>query len=624
MPQIEVPGVGTVFADGFAEESTMQRILNVLQASDNANSPEAMQRLAGAAQSASVSTRRASQQLDGLGSDANAAGGAISGLSASADNYNRRMMGATRGAEQLVRTLGESPYSITKAVVENVSKAGGALFNMLGDKAGPLGKALGFAGETATMLGSFIAGQLIGELEKTNNAFINVQKNGALLGGSLLNLRIVSATAGLTMEQFSGVVSKAGGSLAMFGGTTTEGAREFARANQNFVLRYQDTMLRLGIGFEEMGIRTAEFMEAMVLAGQNMYEMGYNTDDVADATATLAMQQKQLAAFNGTTIEQEKERQRLARRDAQLNIAMSGLNAQQQESIRQLTGAFPELQQFIKETVAFGGPISKDALMQQSLMGSTTDAIQATLNQIQSGVDPEGAIGALARMRETSGAIADELANQREIGLLAIAGSTNNLVQMAAENFQVNLERSGKLSAGVFEQIQSDFTAVQSATDAATTAVVNMTKSMQMFSVAVSGAIVQLLGNDTFMKLVSLPTDVIADIAMAISPAATTADLTGASAAQTGEVVANRAQMRQGLMQELVDLLTSDAQTSAAEAADAGPVPEAGYGAGDITVGPGGAATINLSEVDRDLLRKNNDGMDKLNRGMDKLTVATG
>ena len=134
-------------------------------------------------------------------------------------------------------------------------------------------------------------------------------------------------------------------------------------------------------------------------------------------------------------------------------------------------------------------------------------------------------------MRETSGAIADELANQREIGLLAIAGSTNNLVQMAAENFQVNLERSGKLSAGVFEMIQQDFNAVQSATDAATTAVVNMTKSMQMFSVAVSGAIVQLLGNDTFMKLVSLPTDVIADIAMAISPAATTADLTGASAA---------------------------------------------------------------------------------------------
>ena len=597
MPQIEVPGVGTVFADGFAEESTMQRILNVLQASDNANSPEAMQRLAGAAQSASVSTRRASQQLDGLGSDANAASGAIGGLSASADNYNRRMATSSRNAEQLVRTLGESPYAITKTVVETMGQGIGSLFNAIGGAGGKAAAALGMVGETATMFGSFIAGQLIGELEKTNNAFINVQKNGALLGGSLLNLRILSSTAGLTMEQFSGVVAKAGGSLAMFGGTTTEGAREFARANQNFVLRYQDTMLRLGIGFEEMGIRTAEFMEAMVLAGQNMYEMGYNTDDVADATATLAMQQKQLAAFNGTTIEQEKERQRLARRDAQLNIAMSGLNAEQQESIRQLTGAFPELQQFIKETVAFGGPISKDALMQQSLMGSTTDAIQATLNQIQSGVDPEGAIGALARMRETSGAIADELANQREIGLLAIAGSTNNLVQMAAENFQTNLERSGKLSAGVFEQIQSDFTAVQSATDAATTAVVNMTKSMQMFSVAVSGAIVTLLGNDTFMKLVSLPTDAIADIAMAISPAATTADLTGASAAQTGEVVANM--NPPGLAQAIAQATEAFGLQPEATATDA--VDTATNTGAGTTVGPGMAATLDMSVLQGEL-----------------------
>ena len=597
LPQIEVPGVGTVFTDGFAEEATMQRILNVLQASDNANSPEAMQRLAGAAQSASVSTRRASQQLDGLGSDANAASGAIGGLSASADSYNRRMATSSRNAEQLVRTLGESPYAITKTVVETMGQGIGSLFNAIGGAGGKAAAALGMVGETATMFGSFIAGQLIGELEKTNNAFINVQKNGALLGGSLLNLRILSSTAGLTMEQFSGVVAKAGGSLAMFGGTTTEGAREFARANQNFVLRYQDTMLRLGIGFEEMGIRTAEFMEAMVLAGQNMYEMGYNTDDVADATATLAMQQKQLAAFNGTTIEQEKERQRLARRDAQLNIAMSGLNAEQQESIRQLTGAFPELQQFIKETVAFGGPISKDALMQQSLMGSTTDAIQATLAQIQNGVDPEGAIGALARMRETSGAIADELANQREIGLLAIAGSTNNLVQMAAENFQTNLERSGKLSAGVFEQIQSDFTAVQSATDAATTAVVNMTKSMQMFSVAVSGAIVTLLGNDTFMKLVSLPTDAIANIAMAISPAATTADLTGASAAQTGEVVANM--NPPGLAQAIAQATEAFGLQPEGNAADA--VDTATNTGAGTTVGPGMAATLDMSVLQGEL-----------------------
>ena len=43
-PTINVPGIGDVFADGFAEEQTMQRILQALSDGNNVNSADAQQR----------------------------------------------------------------------------------------------------------------------------------------------------------------------------------------------------------------------------------------------------------------------------------------------------------------------------------------------------------------------------------------------------------------------------------------------------------------------------------------------------------------------------------------------------------------------------------------------------
>ena len=118
-----------------------------------------------------------------------------------------------------------------------------------------------------------------------------------------------------------------------------------------------------------------------------------------------------------------------------------------------------------------------------------------------------------------------------------------------------------------------------------------------MFSVAVSGAIVTLLGNDTFMKLVSLPTDAIANIAMAISPAATTADLTGASAAQTGEVVANM--NPPGLAQAIAQATEAFGLQPEGNAADA--VDTATNTGAGTTVGPGMAATLDMSVLQGEL-----------------------
>ena len=535
MPQIFIEGIGNVDADGFAEEVTMQRILNVLERGDSANSPQALQRLASSANSANSSIKNAgtsAQQMSANTKQASdSARSASSAYAASAREMRQAGTQFSRSIGSSMRTLADSPLQFSRVLFE----AGGELVNNLIGSAGLFGKALGGAAQGI----GFAAGLLVGEMQKMNDNFVIAQKNGALLGGSLNNLRINSAAAGLTMTQFNGILAKAGTSLSAFGGQTTEGAQEFARANRLLIQTQGDQMLRMGIGFEEMGIRTAEFMETMVMSGEAFSRQGIRTRDVTQATANLARQQKVLAAFNGTTIEQEKEKARMARQDSQLQAAMLGLGARQQEAVAQLVQQFPQLSQFIKETVAFGGPVTKEAGLQASLMGTTTDAIRKTIADIESGADVDGAVSALRTLRENDAAMQQDLANLREVAILGIAGSTNEVVKIANDNFTQQLTLTRKGQAEVIDLIAEDIQRLRAPADALTTAVTNIQKDAQALQTAISSAIASGFTGEnsimaTFLEAVQMPTRALRNLAESVNAfaGATTADQAGFSPGQ--------------------------------------------------------------------------------------------
>ena len=64
MPTIDVPGIGQVFAEGFAEEQTMQRILAALQGRDSSDG-------------ATVSTQRTQSAINQLGSTVQKTGASV-------------------------------------------------------------------------------------------------------------------------------------------------------------------------------------------------------------------------------------------------------------------------------------------------------------------------------------------------------------------------------------------------------------------------------------------------------------------------------------------------------------------------------------------------------------------
>jgi len=501
LPVIDIPGFGAVQADNFASEQTLNRLVDAVNNQTTG---------AGGIQSifASVAgdSKRTARDLQQLGQSADNTKSSMQAQSSAAETLTKRNMQVSNSFASFSRKMSsisfESPIAMLSAGVEKFT-------GLVGDNAGAItaaGAAVGaaFGGPAGLMLGGaltglavgmtqvtgVLGGVLLGDLEKMATQFGKAQQAGAVFGNSMLNFRNISSNSGLTMEQFGNVVTKNTEAVAMFGGTTSQGAQEFARANSLLIRQHGNDLQRLGVSYEEMGMRTADFMASLVEAGVPIYENGVATQDVVRRTKELAVQQKALAAINGTTIDQEKEKQRMQRKDAQMNAVLMGLNEKEREVVQQLSAQFPQATQFIKEFVAFGGPVTKEGNLQAAMMGTLTSEIGNTITAVKNGQSVPGALGALENLAASSPQIAAETRVMADMVKLSIAGSTNSVVQMAEKNFNAQFELMNKTQAGVVQNVLDtltpDLTGFKNAIDPATEAVVKFGDGFQRIQTSIS------------------------------------------------------------------------------------------------------------------------------------------
>tara|TARA_S200002703_G_C3795548_1_gene245616 strand:+ start:498 stop:2432 length:1935 start_codon:yes stop_codon:yes gene_type:complete len=487
--------------DNAATEDTLQRLVEVAQqgfgsAGNNLNAAgQAAGRLGRAA-------NKTGDQLSGTGDAANSATGSLRQATSAGIGFARSIDRSGARMAQGMRTMSSSPFMVADTMVNIMDSfkdgSGGILkglgvtaaagltgaFITAGDKmeGAATGVIAGLGMTLAPALTSMFAGMFVRVLKDTTENFTNLQKNGAILGGSLTEARLAAHGAGLTLGQFTNVMGKAGADMAMFGGQTRRGAQLFGDLNK--AVTTGDTgrqLLQLGIGFEDMGIRTAEMIAHLTESGINFENNAVAVATARDRVVELAKQQKALAAINGTTIEQEKEKQRMARKDAQLNAIMLGMGEKEREGIQQLTTQFPQFSQFIKETVAFGGPVTKGALMQQAQMGATTEALGNTIQQVLAG-GGQGAIDAFKQLQETSPALQRDLQNQAELVKLSLV-SQNEFIQTAQQNFQSQFELLAKSNARVVDSVLEDFQRMEQPTDDLTKTIVKLQSEQQALTV---------------------------------------------------------------------------------------------------------------------------------------------
>jgi hypothetical protein len=230
---------------------------------------------------------------------------------------------------------------------ESLSNNLNPLVSVTGGIVSGIGAGITYTADQAKKLMQFGVDVLSKELEKTNNAFNTIVANGAVFAGGLTAMREASVGAGLTLQQFSKVISQQSQDLAMSGMSVAEGARMVGATGRIFDQnngRIRTQLLNLGYGFEEqaeitatvMGNirRTAQSVNPALLAsetqklGENMRLVAALTGEDAKAKTKQVQEQNQIAAF------QNKLAQMGPKQAAQIDTAMAQMTAIEQKAFR--------------------------------------------------------------------------------------------------------------------------------------------------------------------------------------------------------------------------------------------------------------------------------------------------
>ena len=493
-----------------AQEETLARILAIMSSANNANSPEYQKLLAQSASAASQSIKQSGQSVKGLGLEADDAKFGVSGLGRASQGAKKYMNSFGASMTAMGNTLnGSDPYGMAQGLLNTTSQLAGSAIDGFSSALGPVGSMLGGLAKAGVGAAAALTGVFIGAMSKTTAEFNKMQAGGALFGGDLIVTRRAAHGAGVTMEQMSGIVSKAEQSLAMFGGQTSAGAREFGQANSQLIASQGDQMLRMGIGYEEMGIRTAEYMETLAMSNQRMGTFGTSAADVAAGTARLAKQQKMMSAMNGESIEAEKAKQKAVRQDAAFQATIAKMSTGQRTEMEALLKQFPHLSGAIKEAALTGEAFSAESLMAVEGAGHMGGYIMDAVKNVREGVDVGQQLsGVYERAEANADLIAQDREKAAEMASMSIFGTGNAQIEAYVGQFNQLTEASIKANTQAFTNIKTDMDTLEGSASAATNAMTDVAKEFQNAQVNVSRIFTEFLdsgGGKVMIDAVTLP-----------------------------------------------------------------------------------------------------------------------
>jgi hypothetical protein len=459
LPSIEVPGIGYIDANGFAEEQTMQRILAAIQGQDGGGGGGAgMGTLAAGANKAGSSLRSLSSsglQASGALSDAS---GAIKSSGNDIRAAQIRYARSLKDVQGMTRAAATGPLETINAMfggLKNyVSGSGGLLDQLDGNVTSALGAVVKGLFDTAALIG----GSLVGDLNAMGKEFREAQQAGALLGGDMVAFRTAAVTAGLSMTEFNSILKRQGNDFARFAGQTRVGALEFMRQNADLINTQGSDLLRLGLNFEDMGSRTAEFLGTLTLAGEGIDKFRYDTGSLSMAIRQQVVQQKALAAINGTTLEQERDKQRAARQDMVLQASLNGLNAKNKDEINNLVAAYPQIATAIKEIAVFGSVTTEAGAMQMMANQGLTNTLEPLVRSLGLAGDNMQYVGnatlqAQRLVDQNRAAIAADVDMQSQVAQLALAGGQGRFIGATTESIEKGFEYNMKVLGDVVENV---------------------------------------------------------------------------------------------------------------------------------------------------------------------------
>jgi len=496
---INIPGIGVVSANNAAQDSTLNAILGAIQAQTGTTTNVSSAGLSAANQRGS----KLAGTLGILGGSVSNTGDQIANAGESASHAANRF---TAASTEVFSSFGmlASQSTTTSGMMGSIGKGITSVTQTLAAAASGLPGIIGKGIGAGLSLASGTLGVLTGALSKNIEQYEKIQAAGGSFGYSLTKMRKISHEAGISVEMMSNIVQKTGHQLSMFGGTTERGARDFAKQNKLMQDTHGDSLLRMGIGYQEQGQLLAEFMGDVAASGANLSEL--DATQLNNSFMTLTKQQKMFAQYNGTTLEQERQKAKANKEDAQLQAALLGLTHDQRKAaeiaIGQAETMFgPQAGKAMKEMFLNNGEVFTAGSV--GLVGELGTGFNDSLRTIQSGI-MDGTMGSKIEMADAFNTLGksvgpEQLKNISELVKAGAMGASGPLIDAVTQSY-VSAERT--LNKGInetFEKIKKDTRELdENAKDPLTQNAITAAGVVKEFQTTIDKTVDKMLGSSAF------------------------------------------------------------------------------------------------------------------------------
>jgi len=361
---------------------------------------------------------------------------------------------------------------------------------ILADLAALAGSALSFAGEAGEKALKFANEILVKELAKTEKAFNATNAAGAVFAQGMTGMREASVGAGLTLQQFSNVISKQSSDLAFSGMGVAEGARRVGQVGKIFdanggYIRKQ--LQRLGFGFEEQAELTATVMANIRRTGQS-----FDTATLARETQKYAESLRLISALTGedakAKIQQVQEQNNIAAFQAKL----AEMGPAQAAQINAAMATMSELEKkAFRDRVVFNGAVidQEAAMMEASNREAAEQGKEIYLKFLSGSMD-------VRSVAEIQGKFAraniEEFKKNQAINIAGMKAGDAAITAVAQDRL-FSFQRAQRITDKGVAELISDIEGAKKPRDKLTEGFIKASTAAQKLSVALESTLLPLL-----------------------------------------------------------------------------------------------------------------------------------
>jgi lysozyme len=376
-------------------------------------------------------------------------------------------------------------------------------FSKVGDRLDSASGVLGKIPVVGTLLEATL-GAVAGAADDVYKSYLTLAASGATFDGSMRTMVKSATGAGLTFDQFAGLLAKNSQSLRLLGGTTEAGAKRFAELSKSMrTSGLNDSLLKMGYTTEEVNDGMLQYINNF---GRGGAAQKMTTEQLTQSSANYLKEIDALAKITGTTrAEKQKELDDIAR-DVKFRAATAKMSAEDRAMLAKHIGSLPKAaQDGVKDMIATGTATTDAAKRMNAMMsGSSQEAMrigqtirrggkisQEQLDQNRKNMIEEAKVGRIRyqdqgiyndRMRDAYGAM-DDIA-QLDVDGKEKAVKEQEAIAKQSEDLAINLGKLKQDIAGVGNKFALELLNDQ-ALDSLRTAFMSMSDFVMAFVVPV-------------------------------------------------------------------------------------------------------------------------------------------